>query len=166
MFSTVAENTFFSQKVQIKKKFTNREIKLYQYFFKKTRVFPSNIIIHNTYILFFVDSKYYFRAKAHLKTLRKELMNNKVLIIRSERILIKLLFGFFPDTYIHDIIMEYNEELAKKIVHIQFLSYKERGIAIGGKGNYIKTVNEIFEKHIIFEKNFYPIQIQCEVVNL
>ena len=166
MFNTVAENSFFSQKVQIKKRFSNREIQLYQYFFKKTNIFPSNVIILDNYILFFVDAKYYFRTKNRLRLLRKELINHKILIIRSENILINLLFGFFPDTYIHDVKLEFNEDIGMKIVHVQFLSYEERGIAIGGKGDYIKTVNQIFENYIEFEKQFPPIKIQCEVIGI
>lgn len=166
MFSTAAENSFFTQKVHIKKRFTNREIKLYQYFFEKTGLFPSNVIMYENYILYFINSKYYFRARSHLRSIRKELIKNKVLIIRAEAILIKLLFGFFPDTYIHDIKLKYEEVLGKNFVHIQFLSYEERGIAIGGKGNYIKLINEIFNRYIEFEQQFQPLSIQCEVISL
>ena len=89
-----------------------------------------------------------------------------VILIRAENNLIKLLFGFFPDPYIHDIKIEINEKKIKTIT-ICFISFEERGIAIGRSGDYIKAVNEIFEKYIVLEKKEIPFsKIKCELVSL
>ncbi|TFG23502.1 MAG: hypothetical protein EU529_07275 [Promethearchaeota archaeon] len=161
------DNIFLSQKIRIKKKYTNKELKLYQYFHKKTKFYPEYVIILNQFIFLFVNNDIYFEAKVHLNSIRKQL-EKKVVMIRAENTLIKLLFSFFPDPYIHDIKIEINEENGKKIkiITIYFLSFEERGIAIGRQGAYIKAVNEIFEKYIIYEKKDLPITLKCKLLNL
>lgn len=162
---TVADDLFFSQKITIKKKYSNRELKLHQYFYHITNIYPENIIQLKKFIFFFVNNENYFKAIIFLNYIRKQLWK-KVLIIRAEDTLIKLLFGLFPDPYIHDIKVEMNIYSGKKIVNVCFLSFEERGIAIGRSGDYIKAVNEIFEKYIIFENSGIPIKIKCELINL
>ena len=74
------------------------------------------------------------------------------------------MFGFFPDPYIHDLKIERNPTTGSREIVVGFLSFEERGIAIGCKGDYIKAVNEIFENYVIFEnQNALPIKIRCEV---
>ena len=88
------------------------------------------------------------------------------MIIRAEKILINLLFGFFPDPYIHDIIFAINKNTGAINVTMHFLSFEERGIAIGRNGEYIKAINEIFEKFIIYEKSIDSMKIKCELIEL
>ena len=163
----VIDNIFLSQKIRIKKKYNNKELKLYQYFYKKTKFFPEYIVVLNQFIFIFVNNAIYFEAKLYLNSIRKQL-EKKVVMIRAENTLIKLLFSFFPDPYIHDIKIEINEENGKKIktIIIYFLSFEERGIAIGRRGAYIKAVNEIFEKYIIYEKKALPINLKCKLIKL
>ena len=161
----IEDKTFFSQIIKIKKKYSNTEFNLHQYFYKKTKLHPENIIIINQFIFFFIKNEDYFKAKLFLNSIRKQL-EKKILLIRAENNLIKLLFGFFPDPYIHDIKIEINEKKIKTIT-ICFISFEERGIAIGRSGDYIKAVNEIFEKYIIFEKKEIPFsKIKCELVKI
>jgi len=118
----VIDNIFLSQKIRIKKKYNNKELKLYQYFYKKTKFFPEYIVVLNQFIFIFVNNAIYFEAKLYLNSIRKQL-EKKVVMIRAENTLIKLLFSFFPDPYIHDIKIEINEENGKKIktITIYFL---------------------------------------------
>ncbi len=155
---------FLYQKVKIKKKFSNRELIFLQYFYKKTNIQPENIIITANFIFFFVRGRDYFKARLYRSSFRKDL-ENKILIIRAEKILIKLLFGFFPDPYIHDLKIV-NKQNGSKTVIVYFLSFKDRGIAIGRRGEYIKAINEIFEKFVILEDVETPIKVKCENVYL
>jgi len=112
-----------------------------------------------------VKNQDYFKAKLHLGSFRRNL-GSKVLIIRAEKTLIRLLFGFFPDLYIHDIVSRINKYTGTINVTIYFISFEERGIAIGRNGEYIKAVNNIFEKYITFEKDIDSIKIKCEFFRL
>ena len=58
------------------------------------------------------------------------------------------------------------EEQDITLVNVLFLTYEERGIAIGSRGDYIKAVNQIFKHFIEFETHSKPINIKCEVFNL
>lgn len=163
---TVAENFFFSQKIIIKKKYSNREINLYNFFHQKTNVYPDTVIIQKQFIFFFVKNENYFKAERFLKSIRIQLLNKKVLIIRSETTLIKLLFSFFPDTYIHDITLSIIKNTGKIVIKVIFLFYEDRGIAVGRSGDYIKIVNEIFKNYVILEKTKEHIKIKCALINL
>jgi len=172
MFSSLDEELFFSQKVVLKKKYSNRELSLYQYFFQITDISPQNVIVLKKFIFFFVKSGDYFKAKKYLKSLRSKFYNKKILIIRAERLLLTILLSFFPDPYVHDIKLEEDEKTGNKIILIYLLSYEERGIAIGRSGEYIKSINEIFKKYVMFEKfaTFekykIPIQVRVELTDL
>ncbi len=98
--------------------------------------------------------------------MRKDLKKKKVLIIRNEKKLIKLLFSFFPDIYIHDIQIYYNTSPKELKAIILFLTFEERGIAIGKNGNYIKAVNKIFQNNIILQNNKISIKIKCDLLYL
>ena len=169
MISSINEKRFFSQKVRIKKKYTNRKIKLYHFFHQRTNLYPENVIVLKNFIFYFVKNADYFKAKRFLKSLRMELQE-KILIIRAENTLIRLIISFFPDTYIHDITLdnglEKNVNNKKNIITLLFIFYKDRGIAIGRSGGYINVVNEIFEKYIFFEDYSTPIEIKCDFINL
>lgn len=165
MLSLFETNSFFSLKVLMKKRYSNDEIKYYRYFYHKTNVYPEHIIIIRNFIFFFVKNQDYFKAKIHLGSFRRN-FRSKVLIIRAEEILIRLLFGFFPDLYIHDIVSNINKYTGTINITIYFISFEERGIAIGRNGEYIKAVNDIFERYISFEKHIDSIKIKCEFFRL
>jgi len=166
MLQNLPDDLFLSQKLRIKRKYSNKELYLHQYFQKKTKIHPESVFIYkNSIIFFFVKNEDYFKAKLSLRSIRGDLRYKKVLIIRAEQTLIKLLFSFFPDTHIHDILLEFNNKNNQKIITVNFLSFEERGIAVGRNGDYIKSVNEIFQNHVNFKDWFYDdfeIKIQCE----
>ncbi len=172
MYRTLDEELFFTQKVLLKKRYTNKEIQLYQYFFKKTEIYPENIILINNFFFFFVKNKDYFKAKVSLRDIRSEIGEHKIQIIRLEKTLLKLILSFFPDPYVHDIKLAIEEDIETKIINIGLLSFEERGIAIGRSGDYIKAINQIFEKHVIFEqyatfeRYSIPIKIQCKTLGI
>jgi len=166
MINILIDDLYLSQKIEIKKRYSNKELLLFQYFLAKTKIFPENILIINGTIFFFVKKKDYFRAKLHQYFLRMEAKSMKVIIISVERTLIKQIFSFFPDIYIHDIKLNAEENKKYYCITIFFLSYKERGIAIGNGGGYIDAINEIFKNHIILKGNFinnFKIKIQCDL---
>jgi len=149
VITTIDEKHFLNQKIKMKKKYTNEEIKLYHFFNYKTNLYPENVLIRKGFVFFFVKTTEYFKSKKYLKSMRNEL-KDKVIIIRAEKTLIKLILGFFPDTYVHEIILD-RDCTGKIFVNLHFIFYEDRGIAIGRRGEYIKVVNEIFKKDIILE---------------
>jgi len=149
------KNPVLYQKIFVKKKLSNKEFKLYQYFHEITSVSPENIILQNNFIFFLVKKEDYFKAKIFLKKLRRQLKPKKIMIIRAESTLINFLFSLFPDVYIHDI-----KHKKDNTIIIHFIIYEERGIAIGKDGAYIKSVNAIFEKYIA------PIKIKCVFLDI
>jgi hypothetical protein len=161
MFYTILDDLIFYQILRIVNKITNFEIKLYKYFSGKTHIYPQNIIIINNFIFFFVNNEDYFFAKRYINSIRKDLIK-KSLIIRAENTLITLLYSLFPDLYIHDIKIEWNIYSGKREICINFLSFKERGIAVGCNGDYIKTVNQLFEKNVIMQIDDKPFKINCD----
>jgi hypothetical protein len=162
------EDIFFSQKLKVKRKYSNEEFYLYQSFVRITKINPESVFIYNnTIIFFFVKNEEYFKAKRSLSPLRKYLRNKKLLIIRAEQTFIKLLFSFFPDTHIHDVQLDFNKKKNEKIITVGFLSFKDRGIAVGRNGDYINAVNKIFQKYVKFEvHDGIKIKIQCETMDL
>jgi hypothetical protein len=161
MFYTILDDLIFYQILRVVNKITNFEIKLYKYFSGKTHIYPQNIIIINNFIFFFVNNEDYFFAKRYINSIRKDLIK-KSLIIRAENTLITLLYSLFPDLYIHDIKIEWNIYSGKREICINFLSFKERGIAVGCNGDYIKTVNQLFEKNVIMQIDDKPFKINCD----
>ncbi|TFG16678.1 MAG: hypothetical protein EU531_05735 [Promethearchaeota archaeon] len=160
MLYTILDDLIFYQILRVINKFTNFELKLYRYFIRKTHIYPQNIVNINNFVFFFVNNEDYFYAKNHINSIRKELIK-KVIIIRAENTLITLLYSLFPDLYIHDIKIEWNVYSGKREISVNFLSFKERGIAIGCNGDYIKTVNQLFEKNVIFQNDEKPFKINC-----
>lgn len=148
-----------SQKVKIKKRFKNEELLYLNFFEMKTKVIAENIIIYDKYIFFFVRNEDYFNAKRKLGFFRNQFIDKKVLIIRAEKTLIKLIFGFFLDVAIHDIEFLLDDHSDKIIVNVLFYTYEERAIAIGRKGDYIKALNSILNDYL------FPIKISCKAIN-
>ena len=151
------EDLFYSMELNIKKKFSNLELNLYRLFHKKISIYPITIIVQRGFLFFFVKNEDYFKAKSRIKFVRNYLPNKKLLIIRLEKTIAKMVFGFFPDVYIHNLILEIDNNTGDIIITAVLLTYEDRLIAIGAKGNYIKAVNEIFDKYI------YPVKIECKV---
>jgi hypothetical protein len=118
-------------------------------------------------VFFFIDNANYFEAKSKLPYLRKKFQNRRVVLVREEDVLINLIFGFFPDPYIHTIKIQRNLNTGQIVINVGFLSFEERGIAVGCNGDYIKAVNIIFENYVKFaEYQGFQVKIKCEVVNL
>ncbi|TXT66780.1 MAG: hypothetical protein BAJALOKI3v1_10050 [Promethearchaeota archaeon] len=171
MLSKYAEDLIFSKEVNIRKKYSNSELKLFNYFYEKTGgYFPENIIVLNQFVFFFLNPQDYFFLSKYIHKIRKDFNSTKVLFIRNEEKLIKLLFSFFPDTYIHDIQIEWIESsderrlsVEKILISILFLSYEDRGIAVGKKGSYIHTVNKLFSEYIFIKNAECPIRIKCSL---
>ncbi len=160
-------DSLLNQRLNIKKKYSNQEILLHHYFYQCCKVYPKNIILIRDFVFFFVNSRDYFKTKLSLPLMRRQIQNKKILIIRDESILLRLLYNFFPDPYVHDIRVYRNVYSGKKDIIVGFLSFVERGIAIGCKGEYIKAVNKLFENYIIINNDDgFPINIKCEVVGI
>jgi hypothetical protein len=163
MFYTISDDLILYQILKFIKKYTNFELKLYKYFHIKTEgIYPEFLAVVDQYIFFFVKNEDYFDSKIYLGSMRREIMGRKILIIRAENVLINFLFSLFPDLYIHNISLEINSFSGKREILIYFLTYKERGIAIGRGAEYIRSVNKLFMNHIIFENNCKPIEIKCK----
>ena len=161
------DNSFFNQRLYIKKRYTNYEILLHHYFYGLCKVYPKNIIIINNFVFFFIENRHYFDVRYFLSLMRKQMQNKKLLIIRDEKTLIRLLYNFFPDPYVHDIRVYRNIYTGKKDIIVGFLSFVDRGIAIGCKGEYIKAVNTLFEKYVVFDNDDgFALNIKCKVVGL
>lgn len=164
MISSLEVKSFLKQKIKIKKKYSMNEFYLYHLFLKTTGVYPDNVILVPPYVFFFAKNENYYQGKRKLKVLRKKLPNKKIMIVKSESTLIRLLFSLFPDTYIHDILLDIKEN-GTRLITILFYFYKDRAIAIGRKGTYIKTINRIFNIYICLENNSAPLEIKCQAIN-
>lgn len=148
---------FYSMELNIKKIFSNLELDLFRLFHKKIRIYPVTIIVQRGFLFFFVKNEDYFKAKSRLKYVRNYLPDKKILVIRLEKTIAKMVFGFFPDVYIHNLNLGIDKNTGDIIVTVILLTDLDRLIAIGAKGNYIKAVNEIFDLYI------YPVKIRCEI---
>jgi len=169
MFSSLDEEAFFSQKVVIRRIYSNEDLKYHSFFTKLTDLPLEYLIIVKNFVFFFVDSRHYFNAKEKLKILRTKLKHKKILIIKMEKILSQFILSFFPDPYIHDLQFRADKKTGLKTINVHLLTYEERGIAIGRSGKYIKAVNEIlsnyvlFEEYATFEKYKLPLKVRCEL---
>jgi len=170
MFYTILDDLILYQLLTIKpSKYSNYELKLHRYFFDKTQIDPSYIIIitieNDDFIFFFVNQDKYFEARTYLKSLRHRIIK-KVSIIRFDNILLNLLFNLFPDLCIHDVRIEQNNIERKYEISICFLKdLNVYPIAVGKRGKYIKAVNELFDKHINLYKDNTPLTIKCKVID-
>ena len=165
--SMFIDDLLLYQKLDMKKTFSNKELLLFHFFYNITNIFPKNIIIVKDIMFFFLANENYFEAKMKLPYLRKKFQHRRIVLVREENILVNLIFGFFPDPYIHKLRIERNIYSGKIEIIVGFLSYEERGIAVGCNGDYIKAVNEIFDTQIKFgEYQGFPVRIKCEVVKM
>jgi len=165
-FYTIIDDLYFYQLCAFVRKYSNDELKLNKYFYNKTNgIFPECIVVIDKFIFFFVRKDRYFTSKTYLDSIRREISPKKVLIIRAEQVLINLLFSFFPDLYIHDIKIEVDDTTGKREISLYFLTYKDRGIAIGRRGEYIKTVNKLCQKYVFLERKITPLEMKCKILN-
>ncbi len=163
MFYTIADDLIFYQLLSFKKKYSNFELKLCEYFFEKTKgTYPEFVVVIRQFIFFFVKRQHYFCSKVHLDSMRREIGNRKIIIIRIEKTLINMLFSFFPDLNIENIKIEFDNQSKNREISVYFLFFQERGIAIGRNGDYIRAVNEIFENFVIFENQSAPLKVKCK----
>ena len=169
MYSSLSENFFFSQVINIRKKFLNTELKFLKLFYEKTNIFPVSVILIDMFIFFFINSGDYFTAKTHLKKLRHIIKSRKILVIRAETTLIKLIFSFFDDIYVHNV--QTMENPKRNIIDVLFLCNKDRAVAVGKEGKYIKTVNYLFKNYISFKNpvkktRSIPLELRCSLTSI
>ncbi|NVM37259.1 MAG: hypothetical protein HWN81_16805 [Candidatus Lokiarchaeota archaeon] len=171
MFYTILDDILILyQLLTIKpSKYTNYELNLYKYFYDKTKIIPSYIIIikieDDEFIFLFVKQDKYFEARTYLNSLRHRIVK-KISIIRFDNILLNLLFNLFPDLCIHDIKIAINNIKGKYEISICFLKdLNTYHIAVGRRGKYIKAVNVLFDKHINFYTDNIPLTIKCKAVD-
>jgi len=179
MFYTILDDLILYQLLSFCKKYSNHELQLHSYFFSKTQIDPSYIIsirIDDTeYIFFFVEKESYPKARTYLNALRKDFRrkdyrsdqnNKKITIIKTDNVLIHLIFNLFPDLQIHDIKIEINHYLG--MYEILVLLLKDLNlyhIAVGRNGGYIKAVNVLFENYIKLDNKNTPVKIKCKAVS-
>jgi hypothetical protein len=167
MFISVNDqkHRILKQNIRLKKRISNRDLFLIQYFHQITQIYPKNVILHRNFILFFVKNSQYFRCTRKLRKLRYKIPSKKILIIRdiNNTNLLKLLFGFFPDIFIDDISLKIQKEKRILLIILKLLTYRERMIAIGAEGQYIKILNYIINRFFLFEQSYKQIIIKCEV---
>jgi len=162
MVYTILDFLIYYQKIRIVRKFSNFELKLYRYFFYKTGKTSCPITI-NGFVFFFVSNEDYYDAKEKINLLRLNLIK-KAALIRMENTLLNLIWALFPDIYINDIDIKFNNISKKREILLNFLTSEERKIAVGRNGAYIKAVNDLFENYIHFQTKKYPINLRCEIV--
>ena len=173
MFYTILEDLILYQQLAFKpSKYSNYELKLFKYFYDKTQIDLSFLIIMKIegvdFIFLFVKQDKYFEARSYLKSIRHQinLVNKKVMIIRVDNILINLIFNLFPDLCIHDIEIETNNLKRRYEISICFLKdLNTYHIAVGQNGSYIKAINKLFDNHISFKNVNTPLTIKCKAVN-
>ncbi|MFW9897020.1 MAG: hypothetical protein ACFFD7_14535 [Candidatus Thorarchaeota archaeon] len=166
-FYTILDDLYFYQMLSFVRKYSNMELKLGKYFYNKTKgICPEFIVVIEKHIFFFVKKESYFISKLYLDSMRREFKSKKIIIIRIETVFINLLFSFFPDLYIHDIRIEKDINSGMREISLYFLTYQDRGIAIGRKGEYIKSLNELCQKFLILENKITPLEIKCKTVDL
>lgn len=169
MSNSLIDYHYFSQIVNIKKIFFNTELKFFKFFFEITKIVPVFLIIRNPFVFYFVNPRDFFMAKFFLRKLRYKLNGKKISIIRAETTLIRLVFSFFDDVYIHNVKLI--EKTNRTLIDVIFLFDKDRAVAVGNKGGYIKAVNYIFKNFISFDNPFNkfekdPVEIRCTKNNL
>ena len=167
MSNSLIDYHYFSQIVNIKKKFFNTELKFFKFFF--TKIVPVFLIIRNPFVFYFVNPRDFFMTKFFLRKLRYKLNGKKISIIRAETTLIRLVFSFFDDVYIHNVKLIEKKKVT--LIDVIFIFDKDRAVAVGVEGGYIKAVNYIFKNYISFDNPFNnfekdPVEIRCTKTNL
>jgi hypothetical protein len=169
MSNSLVDYLYFSQIVNIKKKFFNAELKFFRFFFEITKIVPVFVIIRDPFVFYFVKPRDFFITKIFLRKLRYKLNGKKISIIPAETTLIRLVFSFFDDVYIHNVKLI--EKTNGTLIDVIFIFNKDRAVAVGNKGGYIKAVNYIFRNYIYFDNPFNnfekdTVEIRCTKTNL
>ena len=169
MSNSLVDYLYFSQIVNIKKKFFNTELNFFKFFFEITKIVPVFVIIRDPFVFYFVKPRDFFMAKFFLRKLRYKLNSKKISIIRAETTLIRLVFSFFDDVYIHNVKLI--EKTNGTLIDVIFLFDKDRAVAVGNEGGYIKAFNFTFRNYITFDSSFNkiekdPVEIRCTKSNL
>ncbi len=169
MSNSLVDYLYFSQIVNIKKKFFNTELKFFRFFFEITKIVPVFVIIRDPFVFYFVKPRDFLMAKFFLRKLRYELNGKKISIIQAETTLIRLVFSFFDDVYIHNVKLIEKKKVT--LIDVIFIFDKDRAVAVGVEGGYIKAVNYIFKNYISFDNPFNnfekdPVEIRCTKTNL
>ena len=169
MSNSLVDYLYFSQIVNIKKKFFNTELKFFRFFFEITKIVPVFVIIRDPFVFYFVKPRDFLMAKFFLRKLRYKLNGKKISIIRAETTLIRLVFSFFDDVYIHNVKLIEKKKVT--LIDVIFIFDKDRAVAVGVEGGYIKAVNYIFKNYISFDNPFNnfekdPVEIRCTKTNL
>jgi hypothetical protein len=169
MFYTILDDLILYQQLTFKpSKYSNYELKLHKYFYDKTLgIDPTYIfninIENNDYLFFFINKENYFTARAYLRSIRTDIKNKKISIIRTDNVLIYLIFNLFPDLCIYDIKNEFNNKNGTYEISVYFLrELNTYHVAVGRNGGYIKALNVFFEKYVIFENRNTPIKIKIQ----
>ena len=149
------EALFFNQRVRFRNIIRNDELVYMKFFKYKTKLFCENVILYGKYVFYFVKPNHFRKASKHLVQLRTSLPSKKILIIKNERRILDLIYAFFPDASIKKLELKIKKVTGDIELFIYFKHFRERGIAIGKKGNFIRILNEVFEKYI------YPVKISC-----
>lgn len=163
--SLLDNNIILSQIVSVKKKYRKEELLLLGYFVKTTKIASASVLIRDNFLFFLVRNEDYGAAKASLKHMRQMLNHYKVVVIREEKTLVRLIFSFFPDTYIHDIHLSRDASSQSMVITLFFILDMDRGIAIGNRGCYINAINFIFNNVVIYQFNDKRhVKIQCKKI--
>ncbi|MHA1764385.1 MAG: hypothetical protein ACTSYC_11625, partial [Promethearchaeota archaeon] len=143
---------YLGQKVEIKRRFTNNEIKLREKFFYLTKIQPDNIISINSYMFFFLEPENYYKAKRFIRTLKREFGKNIRLIrfMNKEDILLILITSLFSEIFINDYGYYFDAKKQMDTIVIETLTLQDRGFAIGKNGEYIKAVNFLLSNHVLY----------------
>jgi len=152
--SNWVEAVFLNQRIKFRNIIRNEEINCLKFFINKTKISCENIIHYKNYIFFFVKPHNFQKANKNLNILRKHYRNKKILIIKYQDRMLDLIYAFFPSINIKKVKLLFKTTGDIEVL-IFFSHYKDRGIAIGKEGNFIKILNEIFKQYI------YPVKISC-----
>ena len=153
-----------TQKIHLKKKYDNSDLLVNKYFKKITGIYPKNIIRLQDFIFFFIEKKMYHIAKNSISQLRRKFKGKKVMIIKQELTLIDQVHSLFPDLKIKDTRIEQDFDHRCLNLILLFNDYKERGIAIGKKGGYIKALNQLVKEFLILENvSGVSVKIYCQM---
>ncbi len=159
---------YLRQKVEIKRKFTNKEITLSKKFASYAKVQPDNIIFIEPYIFFFLEPDKYYKTKYFIQTLKKEL-GKKIRLVkfRNKRdTLLDLITSLFPEIFINDYGYYFDSNNQMDVIVVETLTLQERGIAIGRNGEYIKAINALLTNHALYDYRTKYVQIRCVHGNL
>lgn len=170
MYNQLEQQTtlYLGQICEIERKFTNIELKISKIFYIITRIYFDAVISLPPYLFFFLKPDEYLRAKIFIKKLRNK-FDRKIRLIRfrnKEDSLLHLINALFSDVYIHDYSCYFDERKQMDTIVLKFITFEERGIAIGRNGEYIKTINHLLSNHIKYADRTKEVRVKCILTEL